>query len=245
MHKGKKIIGAILAGLLGASLIATPALAATHYYVQGYQTVNNKGATATLGVYDPAVFNSDVSIAEVAVKNAAGDTIEVGWYKVAGDVPRLFAAHWTAAGGFQGYNNAAFLDIAGGVNLGDSLAGVVNTNKNFQIYHSGTDWFIGYNSNWIAYLPDSNFSPALTQTTLTLYYGEVGTPGAGPVCTDMGKGVYAAAPATGGVISNAFYYDTSNVLTNSSLTQNASHPAYYTLNTVTARTFTYGGPGAC
>lgn len=236
-------------GLL-VTLIGSPAQAVTSYYhVAGTQNVNNTGVFATLGVYNPTVSGTGAghSLAEIVVKNAAGDTIELGWIKAAGDTnPSLFAAHWEA-GVFQGYNNADFVDVAGGVNLGDSLSGAVGTNKNFQIYHSSTQafWFVAYNGVNIASIADNKFSPSFTTATNIQAYGEVAHATDSTPCTQMGNGTLAAAPATGGVISSVSYVSTTFVTTNASLTQSTNASGTYNLNTVTARTFTYGGPGWC
>lgn len=269
----KKIIGAAVAGLLALGLVTAPAAAARHelkgqppvgiaaskqsaarlltgpyyFYNTGYQTVANTGIAAGLSVNDPGVDSGDHSLAEVMVKNASGDTIEFGWRKVNGDVPRLWAGHWEA-GVFQGYNNADFIDYAGGVNLGDDLSAYVGTNRTFRIYLLGSDWVVSFNNTGVARIPNTSFSPTMTQASETQAYFEVASPTNAAPCTDMAK----ASPISGGVETSAQYYNTSGVLTNSSLTQiEASVPsagsihAYYQLNTVTARTFTAGGTGYC
>lgn len=241
----KKFLAALAVGLLAVIGLQSPAMAVTtHFYSLGYQFVTATGVAANLGIYSPNVYNSDHTLAEIMIKNAAGDTIELGWRKVAGDVPRLWAGHWEA-GVFQGYNNADILDVAGGVNLGDSLNGVVGTVKAFQIWHGGTDWFFAYNGTTVAYLPDSSFSPTMTTGNEVQAFAEVASPTTATPCTDMWTGSLPTAPATGGVVSSAKYYNTSGVQTAATLTKVSPTPTQYNHVSVAAGTFVYGGPGFC
>ena len=217
-----------------------------YHYALGSQTGDTDGTWAYLTVAKPTLAAADFhTLTEVAVQSADGQQIvEVGWTvdrQVNGDDdPHLFVYHWKDRKPGC-YNGCGFVPYGTTAKPGDTLP--TGAQKRFGIQHSGTVWWIAYNSEWIGYFPDSIWGGTYTKGGLTQWFGEVASASASP-CTDMGNGLPAsdlnAARVSGimltnGPVPNAAVRSTSKLYTVEVVDVNAP--------TVTA--FRYGGPGAC
>lgn len=137
------------------------------------------------------------SLGEIAVQSDDQlDVVEVMWRvnltaRPDGN-PVLEAYHWIGGVG-QGYR-VGFVDYAPNpLNLGAGLPKPVN--KDFVISSTSTDFWVGYDGNWVASVPKSRwgarpFGQAADQVKIGQAFYEVAASGAGEEhpCDDMGTG---------------------------------------------------------
>ncbi|MCW2768498.1 MAG: hypothetical protein JWO11_4457 [Nocardioides sp.] len=227
--------------------IASPAQAALTYFYSGFKmTAVTNGVAGNLTVANPIPAAGDFhSLAEFAVSTTnQQQVIEVGWTvdpTTFGDNnTHLFVGRWLN-GVFGGYNSGGWVDYAANpVNAGANITGAVGgPSIPFGILHSGTSWWLYYNSVAIGSYPDSVWGGTFTAGGLNQAFGEVAANVAAP-CTDMGNGAFASATtgATFGSVSNQGGPTFSG-------TPFASNAAYYNNYLASTRTLRYGGPGAC
>lgn len=257
----KRKITAALASLVATASvvlgIASPAMAVTTYYYAGAnQTITNTGAYANITVAAPAVNSpTDVhSLTEVAIQDAAGNALEVGWRvapSVYGDSnAHLFFAWWDS-GVFKCYDTACagYVDYASNAtNVGATLTPTGTGAKKFGIEYSASaspaGWWVWYDTNWIGYFPTSAFTAGTMKTgptaSLVQMFGEVAnTNGTNPI-SDMGDGTLATSTA-GAVIGSVTMPGIANGSINMAIF--AANPTKYNAVSLSGRTFRYGGPG--
>lgn len=219
---------------------------------------NADGAYMSTVVQSPWVDTSGTypdqhSLAEMAVeaKDASGNMgqiIEIGWRvdpsDFAGDeTPRLFIFHWVN-GVPQCYdqenNGCGFVPYgSSGITPGMALTNM-STPTQFEIDHSGTNWWYGLNGTWFGYLPDSLWNGTFTKAALVQMFGEVATLQSIP-CSNMGNGYFGHDPGSVGVNNIGFFNSTDAV----NLTAyNPDDPTLYDSQVSTTNdSFRYGGPG--
>ncbi|MEV4703712.1 neprosin family prolyl endopeptidase [Actinoplanes sp. NPDC049316] len=211
------------------------------HYAAGAQFGDTDGSWANLSIAKPYLASGDFhTLTEIAVQSADGrQIVEVGWTvdrAVNGDSdPHLFVYYWKDRVP-SCYNACGFTMYSSSVKPGDTLP--VGTTKRFGIQHFDGVWWVAYDSEWIGYFPDSLWNGTYTRAGLTQWFGEVAASTNQP-CTDMGNSLPAAdlSAARIGSIS----------MTNGPLpvaTVRASGP-YYSVASMTDRTFRFGGSGAC
>jgi neprosin-like protein len=235
--------------LRSSSTSGTLVVSTAYFYSEAYQLAVADGAFAWITVTKPAVSAGDYhSLAEIAVSSSdSRQVVEVGWTvdrSLNGDsYPHLFVFHWVDdqptcynACGFVRYYNQ--LGYYAGMRLPLSAVGV---GEYFSIRHSGGNWWIAYNNQYIGYYPDSLWSGAFTKSGGMQWFGEVAASTAAP-CTDMGNGAFAAS-ATASRMYNAGLW---GATVQPNLTARpATNAAYYTVVKSDSRSVRFGGPGAC
>lgn len=202
------------------------------------------------------------TLMEIALQDANGNILEWGWTRdntgvYADNHPRLFAAYWTTAGGFAGYN-AGFVDYsANPINTGADLTSVINTEKVFAIQYAAATgpsnparWWFYYDGSPVGSIPAS-LLPTFTGATTVQVFGEVASTDDHP-CTDMG-GNPATLPTstTYSARFNSVTYNGSgtgvNLTAGSGADPAAPQPTWYNgvLKSGSTRTVNVGGPSGC
>lgn len=215
-------------------------------YVTGQQSVSNTGASVTMYQAAPTGVASDGhSLQELALQSTpdttVANTIEVGWTvdpSTNGDYqPHLFVFHWVNGQGTC-YNGCGFVQVSSTVRAGMALQ--AGTSATFGLRYYSGNWWVLYNNTWFGYFPGSLWGGAFTSANSVSAFGEVAADKA-PSCTDMGDGAYGSS---GGAswISNFQLYGAGSA---PRFTVKSTDPSYYNSGSVTATSFTLGGPGAC
>jgi hypothetical protein len=230
---------AVRGGALPRTLAAASAV--QFLYASASQTAASDGALANVTVAKPGLMAADYhSLAEVAAQSADGrQIVEVGWTVDRGvngdDRPHLFVYHWVD-GEDSCYNGCGWVQYSTSVVAGAALPNAAA--KRFTIQHFSAAWWIGYDTEWVGYFPDSLWGGRFTRAGLSQWFGEVAATTSAP-CTDMGNGKSA---------SNASAASFSNIALVGGPAANiaigASSP-YYTVTSVSSSSFRFGGPGAC
>jgi Neprosin len=252
-----------LVAVTASLAVASPALASGpfYFYSKGQQTFATTdtldGAAIYFTVEKPYLAAADShSLAEISVQSTTGGNIlEVGWTVDRGlnggsDQPFLFVSWWKN-GVWKCYNTncPGYADYAANpINAGSSLSGVpVGTSKKFIIQHSGTTWWLGYDTNWIGSIADSNFAPAtFVKPGVVQGFAELAAASAKP-CSDVGNGILGLNVNTGAARAGTFTLY--NTTTAPSFSGPSTLPAGTPATVTTAeqasgsvRTFRYGGP---
>ncbi|UQU64532.1 neprosin family prolyl endopeptidase [Couchioplanes caeruleus] len=211
------------------------------HYAVGTQVADTDGSWANLSIAKPYLARGDFhTLTEIAVQSADGrQIVEVGWTvdrAVNGDDdPHLFVYYWKDRVP-SCYNACGFTMYSSTVKPGDTLP--VGTSKRFGIQHFDGVWWIAYDSEWIGYFPDRLWNGTYTRAGLTQWFGEVASATDQP-CTDMGNSLPAGdlSAARIGSIS----------MTNGPVPFPAVRTTspYYSVQSMTDRTFRFGGSGAC
>jgi Neprosin len=238
-----------------------------------YNNATQTPAAGTLGVYSADVIAAPTgvpndgshSIAEISVESgtALRNIVEVGWSvspsQFGDSNPHLFVFWWKNGIG-QCYNGCGFVSAAGTYVVGQSLASLVGTSVTFGIEHIGTAWWVGFNGVWVGNFPDSLWTnstpsgPSVTFNTVGYYqvFGEIaraGTPAPSTICTDMGNGILGTVTTSPlpDKWSNTMLRTSTGTLVDASLTAPSSYPnpTYWAGSLITAKTYRFGGPGAC
>jgi hypothetical protein len=214
-------------------------------YSVGSQATTADGIYAAMDIKRPVLAKGDYhTLAELAVQSADSQQIvEVGWTvdrAVNGDEdPHLFVFHWVN-GQPTCYNTCDFVPYNGGINAGDTLP--VDTLKKFGIQYNSGAWWIAYDTTWIGYFPDKDWtSQGVTFTKGGFFqaFGEVAASSAKP-CTQMGSGVAVDDAAAARIGSITYVNGPATPTLNTRTTTDV-----YGMNALSAKTFRYGGPGAC
>ncbi|MFI7602683.1 neprosin family prolyl endopeptidase [Actinoplanes sp. NPDC049681] len=211
------------------------------HYAVGTQTGDTDGSWANLSIAKPELDHDDFhTLTEIAMQSADGrQIVEVGWTvdrTVNGDDdPHLFVYYWKDRQP-SCYNACGFEMYSKTVKPGDTLP--TGSQKRFGIQHSGGVWWIAYDSEWIGYFPDKLWNGTYTRAGLTQWFGEVAASSAAP-CTDMGNGYPATNDAAGRIGSIS--------MTNGPEPRAAVRATseYYSVLSLSDRTFRFGGRGAC
>jgi len=222
-----------------------------------YQDLTNgDGAYMSTVVQSPWVTRTgttpdDHSLAELAVESDDGQQIvEIGWRvdpsdpTFAGDqTPRLFIFHWVngVPKCYDNENNGCGFKPYGssGITPGQALTNM-STPTQFEIDHSGGNWWYGLNGTWFGYLPDSLWNGTFTKAEFVQMFGEVATSSKTTPCSNMGNGYFGHDPGSVAVNSIGYFNTTETAL----VTPFADNPSFYdSQSTTTEDSFRYGGPG--
>jgi hypothetical protein len=207
------------------------------------------------------------TLQELAVTSHNGQNhVEVGYTKdpavcgTSGGAAKscLFVYRWTngvpscynlaACGGFVEY--APTCSVAGNICAGDDIAPHFNTQKRFQIQHSGTVWWVAYDAKWIGYYPDSLWTGATPPVTFTSgglfqVFGEIAANVPKP-CTDMGNGLQGSTDVNASRLGSTTLTSTvpAGIVANfPASVQPAVSPAVWSVTNLTTITSRIGGPG--
>lgn len=211
-----------------------------YLYAGSDQFGSSDGAWTYMDVADPYLAPSDShTLGELAVESTDGQQIvEVGWTVdrgLNGDTqPHLFVYHWVN-GQETCYNGCGYVATDFAV-PGMALA---TGKREFGIEHMNGRWYIGIDSKWIGYFPDSLWGNSYTKAGLVQAFGEVSVANPGFPCTDMGNGDYASNPSAASILLG--YFNGPGV----SLSSYSTNPSFYSIRTVASDTIRYGGLGAC
>jgi ribosomal protein L13E len=210
-------------------------------YNVGSQAAEADAAYANLTISKPKLAKSDYhTLAEIAVQSADGKQIvEVGWTVdrvVNGDDdPHLFVYHWVDRQ-TSCYNGCGFVQYSKNIKPGDTL--VQDTQKKFGIQNFNGDWWVAYDTEWVGYFPGELWGGKFTRSGLVQVFGEVAATTATP-CTEMGNGK-GGVNTTAAKIGRVAYLNGPPVEMKVRSTSD-----YYSVEKLSARTFRYGGAGAC
>ncbi|MEU4694445.1 neprosin family prolyl endopeptidase [Actinoplanes sp. NPDC023714] len=212
-----------------------------YLYSVGTQAVVSDGAYANLTISKPKLAKEDYhSLAELAVQSADGQQIvEVGWTVdrlVNGDDdPHLFVYHWIDRK-TTCYNTCGFVQYSKNIAPGDVLAQDKAARFGIQFFNGA--WWVAFDSEWVGYFPGQLWDDKFTKTGLVQVFGEVAASSPTP-CTEMGNGL-AADDAKAARVGSVSYLNGPAVDMNPRATSEV-----YAVSRMSARTFRYGGPGAC
>lgn len=213
-------------------------------YSVATQAVTADGFYASMDIENPVLAKGDYhTLAELAVQSSdSQQVVEVGWNVDRGvngdDYTHLFVYHWVN-GQTTCYNTCGFTPYDGGVKPGDILP--ADTTKKFGIQYFNGAWWIAYDTTWVGYFADKEWSSqgiTFNKVGLVQTFGEVAASSAKP-CTQMGNGV-VADDSGAARIGSITYLNGPTVAMNMRSTSDV-----YGLVPLSTRTFRYGGPGAC
>ncbi|BCY05282.1 hypothetical protein L3i22_003700 [Actinoplanes sp. L3-i22] len=211
-------------------------------YNVGAQSAVSDGAYVNLTVNKPKLAKEDYhTLAELAVQSADGNQIvEVGWNVdrvVNGDDdPHLFVYHWVNRQ-TSCYNGCGYVQYSKTVFPGDTLA--VDQQRRFGIQYFNDAWWIAFDTEWVGYFPAKLWGDvSFAKTGLVQVFGEVAASSDKP-CTEMGNGKKSDDTTSARIGSVAYLNGPDPSVTVRSTSD------YYSVNQLSARTFRYGGPGAC
>ena len=222
------------------------------YHSAAYQYAVADGAHGFYSVAKPAVATSDShSLAELAVESSDGQQIvEIGWTVDRGlngdDDPHLFAYHWVDGVGTC-YNGCGFVPITfddSGVAVGMTLPVSATDVQEFWVEHQFNVWYVGYNSHYVGYFPDSLWGGRFTKIGLTQWFGEVASAPISSPCSQMGNGGLAASTNAARIQNVGFSIGLAGGPT-ANITTSQTNSAYYTALRTDAASMSYGGQGAC
>lgn len=215
-----------------------------YLYSVGSQAAETDGVYANLTVAKPTLGRADYhTLTEIALQSADGQQIvEVGWNVdrvVNGDDdPHLFVFHWVNRKATC-YNGCGFQSYSKNVTAGATLA--YDVTKKFGIQYFNGAWWIAYDTEWIGYFPEALWNDEgvkFSRSGLVQVFGEVASTTAKP-CSEMGNGQDPQKTTAAKAASISFLNgpaEQMNVRATSDV---------YSVNALSARTFRFGGPGAC
>jgi Neprosin len=213
-------------------------------YSVASQAASADGIYAAMDIKRPVLAKGDYhTLAELTAQSADSQQIvEVGWNvdrAVNGDDdPHLFVFHWVN-GQSTCYNTCDFQPYDGGVAPGSTLP--VDTIKKFGIQYYNGAWWVAYDTTWVGSFPDKDWTSqgvAFTKGGFFQAFGEVAAASPKP-CTQMGSGL-AVDDAGAARIGSITFVNGPTTAMNMRTTTDV-----YGMNPLTAKTFRYGGPGAC
>ena len=221
-----------------------------YYYADAMQSTQAEGASGNFNQPSPTLGGPDShTLAELAVESNSANglqIVEVGWTVDRGvngdEVPHLFVYHWINGLGTC-YNACGFVQVSQTLKPGmkvtvDSQPG---TTHQYAIRLMGSDWWVGYEGQWIGYFPGSLWNNAFTSANLVQWFGEVATARAFP-CSQMGDGQPGSSDQAA-VINNMSLY-VAGAQVQAQATPGMQGDPYYTVGHFQSTSFTYGGPGA-
>ncbi|BBH65803.1 hypothetical protein ACTI_24880 [Actinoplanes sp. OR16] len=212
-----------------------------YLYSVGTQAAVSDGAYANLTISKPKLDKEDYhSLAELAVQSADGrQIVEVGWTVdrlVNGDDdPHLFVYHWVDRK-TTCYNTCGWVQYSKNITPGDVLAQDKTARFGIQFFNDA--WWVAFDSEWVGYFPGKIWGDKFTKTGLVQVFGEVAAASPTP-CTEMGNGVGAGDTAAARVGSVSYLNGPAVDMSVRATSE------VYAVNRLSARTFRYGGPGAC
>jgi neprosin-like protein/neprosin activation peptide len=186
-----------------------------HQYAHAAKySIDNRGATSTLNLWNPAVeLSSEFSLSQIWVTRGSGsslETVETGWqnYKqLYGDnTSRLFIYYTPDAYTTGCYNltcsafvqtNTSF--VLGGSLGGPSVKGGTQYEQKLEWFKDGAagNWWLRIGTTWVGYYPRSLFDAngLIDRASNIDFGGEIidGRSGGRHTATDMGSGAYPSA----------------------------------------------------
>ncbi len=166
----------------------------SYLYNVGSQAADTSGLFANVTIGKPDLDKTDYhSLAEVALQSADGKQIvEIGWTVdrlVNGDDdPHLFVFHWVN-GEPTCYNKCGFVQVSPTVKPGATLT--YGITKKFGIQYFKDAWWVAYDTEWIGYFPETNWTERGVEFNRSGYlqvFGEVAASREQPCGTAMGNG---------------------------------------------------------
>lgn len=215
-------------------------------YVSGRQNTTATGASVTMYQAAPGGVSADGhSLQELALQSSGdttvANTIEVGWTVDPGTngdyQPHLFVFHWVDGQGTC-YNGCGFVQVSSTVRAGMALT--PGTSGTFALVDYSGNWWAYYNNVPFGYFPGSLWGGAFTAAHSVSAFGEIAADNA-PSCTDMGDGAYGSSGGSSWISNYQLYGSSSQPY----FTVKVTDPYYYNSGSVTATSFSLGGPGAC
>jgi hypothetical protein len=216
----------------------------SYLYNVGSQMAETDGFYTNVTIGKPTLGKADYhTLAELAVQSADGQQIvEVGWNVdrvVNGDDdPHLFVYHWVDRTS-SCYNGCGFEQYSKNVKPGDTLT--YDVTKKFGIQYFNGAWWIAFDSEWIGYYPEKLWNDQdikFSRSGLVQVFGEVAATSDKP-CTQMGNG-QNSDKTTAALLASVSYLNGPTVALNIRSTTDL-----YSVAALSARSFRYGGPGAC
>jgi hypothetical protein len=216
----------------------------TYLYNVGSQQAETDGFYTNVTISKPKLDKRDYhTLAELAVQSADGQQIvEVGWNVdrvVNGDDdPHLFVYHWVNRVPTC-YNGCGFVQYSKTVVPGATLT--YDVTKKFGIQYFNGAWWVAFDSEWIGYFPETLWNDQgikFSRTGLLQVFGEVAATSDKP-CTEMGNG-QTSDRSTAALMASISYLNGPAVAMSMRTTSDV-----YPIAPLSARTFRYGGPGAC
>jgi hypothetical protein len=222
-------------------------------YSVGSEETTADGVYVSMDVRRPTLANGDFhTLAELAVQSDdTSQTIEVGWTvdrSVNGDDdPHLFVFHWVNNQPTCYNTCGRFVPYKGGVAPGDTLP--TGNLKKFGIQHNDGAWWISYDTTFVGYFLDKEWSGQgadFTQGGYFQVFGEVAAASTSP-CTQMGSGSPSTDDANAARIGNMTYVNGPVDANGQPLPPNLymrSTNGTYGMSPVkeSTRAFRYGGP---
>ncbi|MCM4079463.1 neprosin family prolyl endopeptidase [Paractinoplanes hotanensis] len=165
-----------------------------YLYNVGSQAADTSGIFANVTIGKPDLDRNDYhTLAEVALQSADGEQIvEIGWTVdrlVNGDDdPHLFVFHWVN-GEPTCYNKCGFVQVSPTVKPGATLT--YGITKKFGIQYFKDAWWVAYDTEWIGYFPETNWTAKGVEFNRSGYlqvFGEVAASREKPCGTAMGNG---------------------------------------------------------
>ncbi|MET0404188.1 MAG: neprosin family prolyl endopeptidase [Cystobacter sp.] len=245
----------------------------SHQYAHAAKyNVDNRGATSTLNLWNPAVeLSREFSLSQIWVTRGSGsnlETVETGMqlYKdLYGDNTSHLFIYYTPDGYKTGCYNlscSAFVQtdnsvVVGGSLGGGSVRGGTQYEQRLEWFKDGPTgpWWLRFGSTWVGYYPVSLFDSngLATKASNIDFGGEIidGRNGGRHTATDMGSGAYASEGWQKAAFQRRIQYvDTNNVYQTPALSAYRDSAGCYDIalfNDTSAngwgQHFYFGGPG--
>jgi hypothetical protein len=221
---------------------SAPDAALFYFYNAAFQMGAATASNAKFAQYDPTVAVQDYhSLIEMSGESADGSNIiEVGWTvdpSTNGDsLPHLFVFHWINSAPTC-YNACGWVQVSQTRFPGMAVT-PTPTGQLYAFKFDGSNWWIGYQGEWIGYFPGSLWNGQFTQLGFAQWFGEVAASSEQP-CTQMGSGAFGTG--TGAAVISSEKYGTSSSAQQGTVTE----AQYYAEGSFTTKGYHLGGPGAC
>ena len=225
-----------------AGVESAPQAALEYFYNASFQPGSATTSSAKFLQFQPAVGVQDYhSLIEMAGESAdASNIIEVGWTvdpSVNHDsAPHLFVFHWINSSPTC-YNACGWVQVSQTRFPGMAVTPGA-TPQLYAFKWDGSNWWVGYQGEWIGYFPGSLWNGQFTQLGFTQWFGEVAA-SSGQPCSQMGSGAFGTA--NGAAVISAEKFGTSSAALQGAVTD----PQYYAVGSFSTKSYHLGGPGAC
>ena len=213
-----------------------------YFYNAAFQTGTAITSSAKFAQYQPSVGVQDYhSLVEMAGQSPDGSNIiEIGWTVDPSlnhdDLPHLFVFHWINSTPTC-YNACGYVQVSQTRFPGMPVT-LTKTPQQYAFKFDGTNWWVGYQGEWIGYFPGSLWSGQFTQLGFTQWFGEVAASSEQP-CSQMGNGAFGSG--NGAAIVTAEKFGGASAAIQGELTD----PEFYAIGAFSKKSFHLGGPGAC
>lgn len=225
-----------------AGVESAPQAALVYFYNAAFESGVATTSSAKFMQFQPVVGVQDYhSLIEMSGESADGSNIiEVGWTidpSINHDsAPHLFVFHWINSAPTC-YNACGYVQVSQTRFPGMPVS-IGGTPQLYAFKWDGTNWWVGYQGEWIGYFPGSLWNGQFTQLGFTQWFGEVAASSEQP-CTQMGSGAFGTANGAA-VISSEKYGGRSAALQGA-----VTDPSFYAEGSFTTKGYHLGGPGAC